>query len=437
MNTVYIQDIGSDSLLLIYAGWSTDEEAFSNIKCNGYDIAVVSDYTTLSTPSLRRKYKEVVILAWSLGVKAAEMTASNLPLSLTIAVNGTPQPVNNTLGIPEGIFRSTTENLSEQNLMKFRRRMGAAAMSRGSRTIASLKAELENFSTNIVTDFRWDRAVITRKDLIFPPQNQLNAWNDKAEITITDGMHMPDFQSIVNHFVINKKLVEVRFDRGRKTYCKEADIQQRAARHLFDLWQKHGLKGGQILEIGVGNGLLTDLYAPKLRNTHITLWDIAPAQNKHGIVEQKDAEQELPDVAPDSFDAIVSTSTMQWFNSPAAFMLQCARVLKHEGIAAISTFGPATFRELTEAGVIPLPYLSVDSLLRIIPKEFEILELHSGIITKTFDNPQRVLHHLKATGVNARPTTCGVRELIRRYPRQADGRVALTYEPIYIILRKR
>lgn len=436
MNTVYIQDIGSHSLLLIYAGWSTDEEAFSNIKCNGYDIAVVSDYTTLSSPSLHRKYKEVVILAWSLGVKAAELTASHLPLTLTVAVNGTPKPVNNDMGIPEEIFRATAANLSEKNLMKFRHRMGAAAMSRGSRTIASLKSELENFPIDDTPDFRWDRAVISRKDLIFPPQNQLNAWKDKAEITVIDGMHMPDFQSIVNRFVIDKKLVEVRFDRGRKTYCGEADIQHRAASHLFDLWQKHGLKGEQILEIGVGNGLLTDLYASKFRNANIRLWDIAPTENGHGIIEQKDAEQGLPDVAPDSLDAIVSASTMQWFNSPAAFLKQCARILRHGGIAAISTFGPSTFHELTEAGVIPLPYLSVDSLRRIIPEEFEILELHSGIITKTFDSPQCVLHHLKATGVNARPTTCGVRELIRRYPKQTDGRVALTYEPIYIILRK-
>jgi len=436
MKTVYIQNIGSDSLLLIYAGWSTDEEAFSNIKCNGYDIAVVSDYTTLSTPTLRRQYKEVVILAWSLGVKAAEITASNLPLTLTIAVNGTPYPVNNDMGIPEGIFHSTAEKLSESNLMKFRRRMGAATISRGSRTIASLKSELENFPVNTTSDFRWDRAVIARKDLIFPPQNQLNAWKDKTEITIIDGMHMPDFQSIVNHFVIDKRLVEVRFDRGRKTYCNEADIQYRAARHLFDLCQKHGLKGEQILEIGVGNGLLTNLYAPKLHDTRITLWDIAPTENKHGIVEQKDAEQELPAVASDSFDAIVSASTMQWFNSPAAFLRQCARILKSGGMVAISTFGPATFHELTEAGVIPLPYLSAESLHRIIPEEFEILELHSGLITKTFDNPQCVLHHLKATGVNARPTTCGVREIMRRYPKQMDGRAALTYEPIYIILRK-
>ncbi|MDE6033254.1 MAG: hypothetical protein K2G15_04750, partial [Muribaculaceae bacterium] len=88
-------------------------------------------------------------------------------------------------------------------------------------------------------------------------------------------------------------------------------------------------------------------------------------------------------------------------------------------------------------GVVPLPYLSEDSLRRIIPSDMEILELHSGKIIKVFDTPMDALRHCRDTGVNARPSAVSVREIERLWPRRDDGRVSLTFEPIYLILRKK
>lgn len=430
MRISYINKTGSCRLLLIFAGWSTDAAAFSGVRCPGYDIAVAWDFTTPDTPPLEADYAEVVLLAWSLGVHAAELTVKGLPLTLTIAVNGTPEPVSDTTGIPEAIYRATAEQLSEQSLAKFRRRMGAASLPRGDRSIESLRRELLDFPTAPV-NFRWDRAIISGDDRIFPPGNQQLAWNGRAEIFRISGPHMPDFQAVIDRFVINKSLVSNRFAKGRRTYEDEAGVQHRIADHLFALWQKHGLTARSVLEIGVGNGYFTNLYAKKLKGTALTLWDIAPATPD---VIQADAEAELPWFSG-RVDAIASASTIQWFNSPAAFLRQCARVIAPGGLAVLSTFGPETFGELTEAGVVPLPYLPEESLRRIIPPEFEILELHSGLIVKTFPEPLDVLRHLKATGVNARPCTRPVREIMNTYPRRPDGRCGLTYQPIYLILR--
>lgn len=431
MNLTFIRQDNAPRLLLIYAGWSTDASAFADLQCPGYDIAVAWDYSELSLPPVG-SYGEVVLLAWSLGVHAAELTATGLPLTLTIAVNGTPAPVSDSHGIPESIFTATARNLSEQNLAKFRRRMGASALPRGSRSIESLRDELLHFPRTEVP-FRWDRAIISADDLIFPPANQKKAWQGRAEIVTVVGPHMPDFQRIINSYIINKPLVGERFATRRPTYDSEAEVQHRIADHLFQLWQKHGLKARSILEIGAGSGYFTNLYSSKLKDADLVLWDLAPASDS---VVQADAEAEMPRLER-TFDAVASASTMQWFNSPAAFLLQCQRVINSGGLAVISTFGPQTFQELTEAGVVPLPYLSEDSIRRIVPDEFEILELHSGLITKVFKTPLDALRHLQATGVNARPSTQPVRRILESYPQRPDGRYGLTFQPIYLILRKK
>lgn len=432
MKLCFLNKENNPRLLLIYAGWSTDENAFSSVCCPGYDIAVVSDYSELA-PLHIPGYREVVLLAWSLGVHVAELTAGELPLTLTIAVCGTSEPVSDTCGIPRAIWDATARELTEASLKKFRRRMGAPDLPRGERSIESLRAELLAFPTEPVP-FRWDRAVIAAADRIFPPENQRQAWQGRAEILQIDGPHTPDFQKIIDRFVVDKSLVSNRFAKGRKTYDSAADIQHRIADHLFQLWQKHGLGKGPVLEVGVGSGYFTSLYAKKFPESAITLWDIAGGSPD---VRRADAEAMLPEVEGGSLGAVVSASTMQWFNSAAAFLIQLERVLKPGGLAVLSTFGPETFGELSEAGVVGLPYYSEESLRRIIPAGFEILELHSGLITKVFNEPIEVFGHLRATGVNARRSDKSIQQLIAAYPRRADGRCSLTYQPIYLILRKK
>lgn len=429
MKVSFIQRIDSRRLLLIYAGWSVEADFFNKLRCPGYDIAVAYDYSTLEPPTVG-SYDEVIILAWSLGVHAAELTSGSLPLTLTIAVNGTSTPVSNTQGIPEAIYSATAKNLTEQSLAKFRRRMGASGMPHGSRSIDDLKSELINFPRNEVA-FRWDRAVISRDDKIFPPENQHNAWRNRAEITFIEGSHTPDFRHIVDSFVINKPLVTTRFAKGQTTYDEEASVQHIIADNLFNLWCTYGLSAKSVLEFGVGTGYLTDKYRQHVKE--LTLWDISPYNSD---VLQADAEVAIRSVCT-PFDAIVSSSTIQWFNSPGAFLINCIKAVKSNGLIVLSTFGSETFREMSVAGVIPLPYLNERSLLRIIPVEFDVLVLQSELITMEFDSPLEVLKHLKATGVNARSCKYGVRELIRRYPQRPDGKFELTYQPVYLILRRK
>lgn len=420
-------------LLLIFGGWSVPAAYFAELRAGGYEVVV---YAEGELPDFSC-YHEVVVIAWSLGVRKAERVLGGLqiPLTLTLAVNGTPRAVSNTEGIPDDTFRGTAEALNERQLAKFRRRMGAADMPRGDLSIEQLQAQLYeviNSPHEPLANF-WDRAVIALDDAIFPAANQRLAWTGKALITeLPDTSHTPDFQALIDAFVVNKERVGQSFARGLSTYTNEATVQARMADHLWQLWQKHFNHPAQVLEIGVGSGGFTGLYAKRVKQ--LTLWDLAPGNLPYGSVQAADAESDMQSLPDESLDAVVAAATMQWFNSPRRFLQQVHRVLRPGGLAVISTFGVQTFAELTAAGVVPLPYLTEDEL-RQIATGFDVLELHSGLITKTFASPLDALRHLQATGVAGRPCTTNLRALLARYP-LLNGRAPLTYQPTYLILRR-
>jgi malonyl-ACP O-methyltransferase BioC len=447
MNYELLTERHEPRLLLIFAGWSTNASAFAGLSCPGYDIGVLSNMTNLRELPLGqlRQYSEIVVMAWSMGVWAAaialEPHMAELPVTLTLAVNGTPTPADNLTGIPTAVFSGTAQNLNQQTLAKFRRRMGGAELPPASQSIEQLQSELFAAMATPAPTMRWDRAVISRRDMIFPPANQHNAWQDRAEITEIEGTHTPQWQPIIDAFIINKSLVQRRFHRSAGTYRDSATVQQRIAGHLWDLWQKYAEKEPiDMLELGYGTGMFTELYTRKLKFRSLQLWDMLelPTAAKGATTRACDAEIAVRSLPADSVDAVASASTMQWFNSPAAFLQQVERALKPGGLAVLSTFGPDTFGELTAAGVTPLPYMAPDALRRIVTAAgLEPLELHSGTITLAFDSPLQVLRHLQATGVNARPTSASVHEIIRRYPLRAEsGDAELTYQPIYLIARK-
>ncbi len=444
MQIEYIVREDNTRLLLIFAGWSTDASAFGGLVCSGYDVAVLSGYTDLSVPDDFSGYSEIVVMAWSLGVWAASNVLARyrkLPVTLTVAVNGTEAPVSDTEGIPERIYRSTLDGLTAQSLLKFRRRMGGGDLPLPSRSVDELGDELAVvLAAGAAAGIRWDRAVISDNDMIFPPDNQRRAWQGRADILEMTGAHVPDWQRIVDALVINKPLVSRRFARGLQTYMSEADVQIRIAEHLWSMCRKHcgslNKTPLSILEIGYGNGAMTRLYAPELRPKRLVLWDILDIPSPFGETAICDGETAIMELAPDSVDMIISASTVQWFNSLPGFLERCAGVLAPGGLVVISSFGPQTFHELTEAGVTPLPYMSLESIRRIVPAGMELLELHEGIITKVFSSPIDVIRHLRSTGVNGRKSSVPLNKILTSYPLRSDGRAALTYNPVYFILRK-
>jgi len=458
MNLKFTYRDNNNRLLLIFAGWGMDADVFAGVHRSGYDIAVAWDYRSEDTDlTPLDNYGEIALMAWSMGVAEADriLSGRNLPLSLTVAVNGTLHPVDDRKGIPAAIFDGTLNGLSERSLMKFHRRMCGSAESFARfkqhippRDITELTDELRAIRQRPYTPdaphLRWDKAVVSDNDAIIPTANQLEAWRG-TEITLIPGPHLPDWQILADTLLIDKELVHDRFAKGFTTYEQEADVQTHAAQTLWHLWQRHSSTGhtGTLIEIGYGTGIFTRMYAPEISTSDWQLWDlVAP----YGTLPANarpitcDAEARIHSVPDHSVSKIVSASAIQWFNSLPAFLHQAGRVLEPGGELIASTFGPLTFRELTAAGAAPLPYPDITGLRRHINDAgLKMTHISDEIIGKRFASAHDVLRHIRATGVNAvgaTATAARVRGILANYPLEADGSAILTYQPIYIIASK-
>lgn len=123
-----------------------DYHPFSSIQCSGYDIAVIWDYRNDNIDLTEfSSYNEVTVLAWSMGVWAASriIPQSGLPVTLTIAVNGSYAPVDDRKGIPADIYKATVDALSPASLIRFYRRMAgsSAAFERFKETLPQRQAD--------------------------------------------------------------------------------------------------------------------------------------------------------------------------------------------------------------------------------------------------------------------------------------------------------
>jgi len=123
VNTTFLQQKQSDRLLLFFHGWGMEPGLFQHWGKPEFDVLVVWDYRQLTPlPSLSR-YREIRLLAWSLGVWVAAVTELP-PLNQAIAVNGTLQPIDPESGIQPEIFQGTIDHwLDEQARERFQQRV--------------------------------------------------------------------------------------------------------------------------------------------------------------------------------------------------------------------------------------------------------------------------------------------------------------------------
>lgn len=179
-------------LLLFFAGWGADETPFKAYRPADSDWMICYDYRSLDfRQSDLDEYKEINVIGWSMGVWAASQTLPHrsLPIVKSIAVNGTPYPIDEHRGIPPTIFRGTLDGLTGASLHKFLRRMctdgeafRAFLQVTPRRPLEELREELvrieQMYRTLPPATFHWHEAVIGSNDRIIPPANQLQAWEE-------------------------------------------------------------------------------------------------------------------------------------------------------------------------------------------------------------------------------------------------------------------
>ncbi len=440
-------------LLLIFAGWGMDEKPFVGLQREGYTTMIVWDYTDDALPpDVLQAFKEICVVGWSYGVYMGWRWmcryGQGLPVTARIAINGTPWPIDAERGIAPEIFSATLAGLNEATLLKFNRRMlgGTAAYKAWAahhpeRSIESLRDELSAIANAYATTGSgdpswWDTVVIASSDLIIPAASQRRAWADHPRLHEVEGPHWLPLSELLNALLVDKERVGHRFSRAVATYEREARVQLDAARHLLQMWRRvRSVPIERMIEIGAGTGLFTRLYVDIFDPQELELWDLIelPAELP-GLHRRCDAELAIQALPSASLDAIVSTSSIQWFNSLRRFWREAARTLRSQGLVVVSTFGPSTFHEIRDilSPALPSPYPTLDKILEMLPTELEAIATDDEQYTLCFSSTQELLSHIKKTGVNGTSTSRADALRIA-----SSGLRRLTFEPLYLILRRR
>lgn len=197
----------NEDLIVLYGGWGTDENVFTPFCNDDFDFILFYNYSAdqaLVLPETKT-YKSITLIGWSLGVWAAEFLSpgTGIKPDLTIAVNGTPVPADNQYGIPLNIFEGTLNNITKTSMDKFYLRMFGDKRTYlmnceriPQRSIKSLNAELRWLYNRIMehneSGFKWDYAVTSEIDRVFPAKN-LNGYWERRKETIHIVLPLPHY----------------------------------------------------------------------------------------------------------------------------------------------------------------------------------------------------------------------------------------------------
>lgn len=186
-------------LLLFFAGWASDATPFRSYRPEGMDLLICYDYRTLDTGFLPHgAYESIDVVGWSMGVWAAShvVPALDIPVERSIALNGTPFPIDAERGIHPDIWQGTLRNLSEASLHKFCRRMCLDTPSfhhflrvtprRPVNELADEMRAIDHLRATMPTPtLHWTQAVVGNRDRIIPPDHQLRAWQQLGVPVLT------------------------------------------------------------------------------------------------------------------------------------------------------------------------------------------------------------------------------------------------------------
>ncbi|MCX8084840.1 MAG: DUF452 family protein [Calditerrivibrio sp.] len=198
----------NEELLVFFSGYMMKPEIYEEIDSSDLDIFFIHDYRDFELDSSLwedvASYFKVYLVAFSFGVSIASsvIKQQNVNIFKSIAVNGTLKPVDDFFGIPESIFLGTLNNLSEESLDRFYRRVFGKNYSKLKHLLSYdleiAKEELKNLKVFVDETGRLENiyniAIISENDKIFPPTNQMSFWQNELDFMFVDEDHFPFFR---------------------------------------------------------------------------------------------------------------------------------------------------------------------------------------------------------------------------------------------------
>lgn len=240
----------------------------------------------------------------------------------------------------------------------------------------------------------------------------------------------------------NSKKIKKNFQKSIDSYAKNAIVQKIMAERLVQAISPKCFDN--ILELGAGAGVLTEKIADSFKYKKFYANDLVEKSEFY-------VKKYIPNACflggdfrkinfKHNVNLIISNAVFQWFKNLDKIIETCSSTLDKNGILAFSTFSPNNLREFREVSGLSLEYKSVDYIKKILGKDFEIISIESFEYKLQFDNPLKILAHMKSTGVNSLDNKgWGIKE-VRNFCDKYKllyPDLTLTYAPIIVVCQKK
>ncbi|MDQ7031156.1 MAG: methyltransferase domain-containing protein [Desulfonauticus sp.] len=201
-----------------------------------------------------------------------------------------------------------------------------------------------------------------------------------------------------------KKQIANFFNKGSKHYSKEAIIQKYVAKKCIS--KIEGKYFPYILEIGAGGNILTSLIQRQIKTKVLVAIDISSQMLSYCTNGIKIiADGEYAPFKPNSFDLVLSSSAMQWYNFAPASIQNNISLVKTGGQYSFAFFIKGTLKELetiskeTQFGSI-FHLQTQEKYLKFFKNKK--IKFNYEIETKKiyFPSVKDILKHLQKTGTN-------------------------------------
>ncbi|NHN30804.1 malonyl-ACP O-methyltransferase BioC [Paenibacillus agricola] len=237
-----------------------------------------------------------------------------------------------------------------------------------------------------------------------------------------------------------KKAICSQFNRSAAgSYDIHAHVQRMMADRLVQSligWKREDKADGlNMLEIGCGTGVLTEILLNEYPYASITALDMASAMikaaeqhvlsstaNHVGYSKSRparlhfllaDVEMWAADAPTASLDLIVSNACFQWLSYPRQTLGHLRRMIRAGGLLVFTTFGPDTFYELHKAfnevyranGMEPqrhgLSFQSMDQWKNLLKEAgFSNIQYERSTQMEKYASARDFLHSVKAMGAS-------------------------------------
>lgn len=243
--------------------------------------------------------------------------------------------------------------------------------------------------------------------------------------------------------MIDKSLVKSRFQKSFKTYDENALVQKQMAENLINMLG--GVKYSSVFEIGSATGTLTKVINENIIYDELFVNDIVGESFeyvKKFVPKCNFIEGDIESINLNrNFDLIISNASFQWMNAIEKLVDYLYLHLNQKGILAFSVFGENNLKEIKKLFGSDIPEFNLKKFKRFL-KKYKYVEMQEEIREMKFSNPIEILRHLKLTGANSVIHYSFTRSSLNEYSQNymslngGSGNVILTYNPVYVIIRK-